>query len=123
MWRSRLAGAAFSPIRRVIVEGSSMEPTLAPGDRLLVVPLMRPRAGDIVAVTDPRDTKRLLVKRVVTVDHLEKAISIEGDNVAASTDSRLFGPVPWTEVLGRVVYRYAPSGRSGPIRRKVGRPL
>ena len=100
-----------------------MEPTLVPGDRLLVVALARPRAGDIVAVTDPRDSRRLLVKRVVTVDYLEKAISIEGDNGAASTDSRLFGPVAWGDILGRVVYRYAPSGRSGPIRRKVDRPL
>jgi nickel-type superoxide dismutase maturation protease len=119
MSRSRLASLA---IRRVIVEGSSMEPTLAPGDRLLVVALLRPRAGDIVAVTDPRDRQRLLVKRVVTVDYLEKAISIEGDNGAASTDSRLFGPVAWGDVLGRAVYRYTPSVRSGRIRRKVGRP-
>src|SRR5579872_7127102 len=34
--------------RRVVVEGRSMEPTLAPGDRLLVTRTTHPRAGDVV---------------------------------------------------------------------------
>lgn len=49
------------------VEGRSMEPTLAAGDRLLVRPV-RPFAlakGDVVILPDPRAPGRATVKRVV----------------------------------------------------------
>jgi nickel-type superoxide dismutase maturation protease len=101
--------------RRVIVEGSSMEPTLVAGDRLLFSPLRRPRRGDIVAVPDPRQPRRLLVKRVTAVDDGQGLISVRGDNPDASTDSRDFGPVERRRVLGRAVYRYAPIERAGPF--------
>jgi nickel-type superoxide dismutase maturation protease len=100
--------------RRVVVEGRSMEPTLAPGDRLLVVRAPRLHAQDVVAVRDPTDSKRVLVKRIGAV--LEDGIVLRGDNPGASTDSRSFGPVPRTAVLGRVVRIYAPSWRAGPVR-------
>jgi nickel-type superoxide dismutase maturation protease len=100
---------------RVIVEGSSMEPTLRAGDRLLLVPAVRLRPGHIVAVTDPRDADHLLVKRVKSIDRVQHFVMVEGDNPDKSTDSRVFGPVEWRAVRGRVVYRYAPSARSGPI--------
>jgi nickel-type superoxide dismutase maturation protease len=99
--------------RRVAVEGSSMEPTLTNGDRLVVVRRLVPRVGDIVAVGDPRRPGRLLVKRVVSIDGT--AIVIEGDNARSSTDSRAFGPVDRRAVVGRAVYRYAPPGRAGPL--------
>ncbi len=100
--------------RRVVVEGRSMEPTLAPGDRLLVVRARSLHAGDVVAVRDPRDPKRVLVKRIGAV--LDDGIVVRGDNPGASTDSRSFGPVPSSAVLGRVVRCYAPSWRAGPVR-------
>jgi nickel-type superoxide dismutase maturation protease len=100
--------------RRVVVEGRSMEPTLAPGDRLLVARTRAPRAGDVVAVRDPRDARRVLVKRVSAV--LDDEIVLRGDNPSASTDSRTFGPVPASAVLGRVLRCYAPSWRAGPVR-------
>jgi nickel-type superoxide dismutase maturation protease len=112
-----LAGAIlfvrFRP-RRVVVEGRSMEPTLAPGDRLLVVGTPRVRPGDVVAVRDPRQGGRVLVKRVGAV--LGDEVVLRGDNEAASTDSREFGPVPAGAVLGRVVRCYAPPWRAGPVR-------
>ena len=43
-------------------------------------------------------------------------IVVRGDNPEASTDSRSFGPVPTSAVLGRVARRYAPSWRAGPVR-------
>src|SRR5205807_5623378 len=52
------------PVRRVAVQGDSMRPALEPGDRLLVLRLLRPRPGDVVAVVDPRDGERVMVKRV-----------------------------------------------------------
>jgi nickel-type superoxide dismutase maturation protease len=108
-----MTAAAVLRLRRVTVEGSSMEPTLVPGDRLLVVPAFSPRPGHIVAVLDPHDQDRLLVKRVASVDRRQGVISVEGDNRDVSTDSRAFGPMPRTAVVGRAVYRYAPAARSG----------
>jgi nickel-type superoxide dismutase maturation protease len=99
--------------RRVVVDGPSMEPTLRRGDRLVVVRRMRLRAGDVVAVRDPGHAPRLLVKRVVARSGDE--VVVAGDNPALSTDSRTFGPVPRRAVVGRVVYRYGPPGRTGPV--------
>jgi len=101
------------PLRRVRVEGPSMLPTLAPGDRLLVVRTRRPRVGDIVAVPDPRQPGRLLVKRVAA--RRQGLLELRGDNPAASTDSRDFGALAPDAVWGRVVRRYAPAGRAGPL--------
>ncbi|HVA02401.1 MAG TPA: nickel-type superoxide dismutase maturation protease [Acidimicrobiales bacterium] len=109
---SAIAFAVVRP-RRVVVEGMSMEPTLAPGDRVLVVRARRLHADDVVAVEDPRDPRRLLVKRIGAV--LENEIVVRGDNPQASTDSRAFGPVPTSSVLGRVVRCYSPSWRAGPV--------
>jgi nickel-type superoxide dismutase maturation protease len=109
------AAIALRVVRRVEVTGASMRPTLEPGDRLLVVAWRRVRAGDLVALADPRQPARTLVKRVGRVD--EANMTVLGDDPAASTDSRSFGPVPRRTVLGRAVYRYAPSGRAGLIKR------
>jgi nickel-type superoxide dismutase maturation protease len=111
-----VAGAVVTTMarpRRVAVEGASMEPTLTSGDRLLVLRRRRPRVGDIVAVDDPRGGRRLLVKRVVSVAGDE--VMVEGDNPPSSTDSRVFGPVDRREIAGRVVYRYFPPERAGPL--------
>jgi signal peptidase I len=48
----------------VLVRGGSMRPTLEPGQRIAVAPLVRPpRRGDLVVVSRPRDLE--VVKRVV----------------------------------------------------------
>ena len=47
--------------------------------------------GDLVLVPDPREPSRLLVKRVGEVHGDE--LFVVGDEAAASTDSRAFGPV------------------------------
>ena len=47
-----------------------MLPDLAAGDRLLVRRTQRPRRGDVVALRDPRDTGRVLVKRVAELNDL-----------------------------------------------------
>jgi len=106
-------------LRRVEVTGGSMAPALLPGDRLLVRnrPTRRtwsPAVGDVVAVCDPREPGRILVKRVAAVDRAARTLDIRGDDPGASTDSRHFGPVPVASVLGRAVYRYAPVERTGP---------
>jgi len=97
-----------------------MTPTLAPGDRLLVMRLGvmrlgRPRRGDLVAVTDPDEPARLLVKRVAAVE--PAGLELRGDNESASRDSREFGAVSDARVVGRVVYRYFPPSRAGRLSR------
>ena len=86
-------------------------PAFQPGDRLLLGPALRVRTGQVVAVTDPRDPGRLLVKRVHAVTRW--SVEVRGDNEAASTDSRQFGPLPRSQLAGRVIYRYGPAGRIG----------
>jgi signal peptidase I len=88
-----------------------MVPTLQPGDRLLLRRAGRLRRGDIVALRDPRDDLRIMIKRVRAVT--PAGIDVRGDNPSRSTDSRTFGPVAPAAVLGRAWYRYAPRGRTG----------
>ena len=94
------------------VRGSSMSPTLLPGDRLVAV-RARPRAGSVVLATDPRDTRRELIKRVARIG--PSGIELRGDNPAASTDARTFGTVPLDVVEWRAILRYWPAGRIGRI--------
>ncbi len=85
-----------------------MEPTFVAGDRLLVFTRGRkPRAGDVVIFVDPRlDSAGIeMVKRVTEV-HADGSVDVAGDNPAASTDSRTFGPVPAKNLRGRVLRKY-----------------
>lgn len=98
-------------VKRVVVAGDSMFPAFLPGDRLVACRGVPLRAGRVVALRDPRDGSRLLVKRIAAVS--EAGLDVRGDNTAASTDSRTFGPVPADRIVGTVVYRYAPAWRVG----------
>jgi signal peptidase I len=91
---------------RVVIEGTSMTPTYRPGDRLLLMRRLRPlRPGDVVALDDPLGSGRRLVKRVFAIRG--DGVELRGDNPAASTDSRTFGPIPLAHVSHVVVRRYA----------------
>ncbi|MFP5326973.1 MAG: S26 family signal peptidase, partial [Acidimicrobiia bacterium] len=95
-----------------------MRPALEPGDRLLVRPrrVRTYRPGEVVAVRDPRDSERVLVKRVILVEP-DRSLIVLGDNRDSSSDSLTFGPVPRSHVLGRVVFRYHPAASSPWVRR------
>ena len=88
-----------------------MLPTLQSGDRLLVLRDGRARVGDVVALPDPRAPSRTLVKRVAARG--AGGITVLGDNPAASTDSRVLGPLAPATIRGRAVYRYFPDSRRG----------
>jgi len=79
-----------------------MEPTYVPGERLTAIrPWRRVRVGDVVVVRDPRDPARWLLKRCVARNG--SRLDLRGDNPAASTDSRDFGPVPSSDVAWLVL--------------------
>jgi signal peptidase I len=134
---------------RVVVEDTSMEPALAPGDRLWVDRSSRttvPAVGVVVVLPDPGHSARWLVKRVAAVgpaavyvrrsgvevrptdhsapppdDAIDRAelapghLYVLSDGGSGGRDSRTFGPVPSTSILGVVWWRYAPGDRVGPI--------
>ena len=92
---------------RVLVSGASMQPALREGDMLLVSYGGRVRAADVVVVVLP--DRPLAVKRAVFRG--PQGWWVEGDNAAASTDSRELGFLPVEAVLGRAVLRYWPRPR------------
>jgi nickel-type superoxide dismutase maturation protease len=109
-----VVAVARAGFRRVQVEGASMLPALAQGDRLVVIRTGSPLVGDVVALHDPVEPARLLVKRVVAV--LPAGLEVRGDNQAASRDSRTFGLVAPSRLIGKAVYRYFPPARAGFLR-------
>jgi nickel-type superoxide dismutase maturation protease len=93
-----------------------MVPALLPEDRVVVLGGLGPlrpsvRVGDLVALADPRAPDRMMIKRVAAVEG--DRLVVRGDNEAASTDSRHFGPVYADAIRGRVIYRYHPQARRG----------
>lgn len=88
-----------------------MQPTLQPGDHVLVIRWLRPRVGDVVALRDPRYGKRLLLKRVAART-ADGKYEVRADNPNVGEDSRHFGVVSRSLIVGRVVWRYHPGQAS-----------
>lgn len=83
-----------------VVEGLSMVPSYAPGERLIVRYGASFEVGDVVLV----DFKnRIDIKRVKSISGDQ--VFIEGDNDSVSVDSRQYGPVKNSRVIAKVVYR------------------
>lgn len=112
-----LAARAARPFR-VEVAGSSMLPTLRPGDWLVATRARRLRRGDVVVLAHPSGGLDL-VKRVhgVPGDLVDgytlgpDQYLVVGDHRDASTDGRSFGPVALQAVEGVVRLRYWPRPR------------
>ena len=103
-WLSKLL-----PFRRYEIVGESMLPDVAPGERVVVSKiaywLRKPSRGDLVVLRDPRDQRRLLLKRL-DAPAGERSWNVLGTNANASTDSRTFGPVGRELFVGKVLLRY-----------------
>ncbi len=125
--------------RRFRIVDRSMEPSLCPGDRVLVDPKAfeerPPRPGEIVVADDPEAPGRWLVKRVRGVGPIEIRVPVEGldrpsewpslalpdgtvyliSDHPSGRDSRRFGPVPLRALRGLVWYRTGPQGVRGSL--------
>jgi mitochondrial inner membrane protease subunit 1 len=47
---------------------------------------------------------------------------VVGDNMAASRDSRMFGPVPMALIQGKITYKILPFSERGPLQNNM-RPI
>ena len=90
-----------------------MVPAYRPGDRLAVNKLAyvarAPRVGDVVVLRDPQMPSRYLLKRVAGVSPeagSSRRYEVLGDNAPYSRDSRAFGQVRHSAIIGKVWFKY-----------------
>jgi signal peptidase I len=118
-----------------------MVPAILPGDWLVVNPLVAawPKPGTVVVFHEPL-SETLAIKRVAarTGDRVQFAggyltlgpgeawLTADADEKAAASvgsgppvDSRRFGPVDVDDLIGSVLFRYAPLRRFGRIPRRA----
>jgi signal peptidase I len=150
----------FTHILSPNVSGTSMKPTLIPGDRLLVRRSKKyiPKRGDIIAFKSLQKPDVSYIKRIAALpgetleikdeilyingqkvqqpalqnikypsrDYIgkegkpykvpENQIFVIGDNSANSYDSRDFGAIHLSDVIGKAYKIYWPLSRRGPIK-------
>lgn len=103
-------------VRLVYVMGSSMTPTLSANSFHLTTPVFHPQVGDIVVFKLPTDGRTYYIKRIVAgpgdvvVSPNEMMILGDneyymlGDNFWDSNDSRDFGPIDGTDIVGKLFF-------------------
>jgi len=86
------------PLAIYQVKGHSMEPTLYSGQRVVISRLGKGRPGNLVIFKKNAQT---MVKRIEKIegDH----VMVRGDH-PDSTDSRSFGSVRRSQILGKVLF-------------------
>lgn len=96
----------LSPIYKYQIKGNSMVPIFRNNDIILINRLAyvfkKPKENDVIVLRDPRNGREIL-KRIVKVN--DSAYFVEGDNKKESTDSRKFGPVKKSAIIGQLVMR------------------
>lgn len=122
------AGVAWACLRfrpaRVAIEGSSMLPTLFPGDWTIAIEPASYRRGQVVLVEHPGRPGYEIVKRITAGpgDDVDgRALGpdewwVQGDHEPSSTDSRHFGPVGGDALKARVLLIYWPKDRRRVLR-------
>ena len=81
------------------VDGESMAPALRSGQMLIGNSVSKPRIGDVVVA---QYNDREIIKRVMKISN--EQIWLEGDNKTHSTDSRNFGWISKSDILGVMKY-------------------
>jgi signal peptidase I len=93
-------------LRLIRVRGESMPPLLEEGDLILVLDwywlMGRLRPGDLVVFQQP--IYGTLVKQVERLIPQTAQLIVRGTR-PVSVDSQEFGPIPFSSVLGKVVWR------------------
>lgn len=89
-----------------------MEPAYRAGDRLLVNRLAYatspPQVGDVIVLRDPEHRSRLLLKRVAEPwsERPGSRVFVLGDNAGQSRDSRHFGAIKRSLIIGKAWRKY-----------------
>ena len=91
-------------IRRFKIADRSMLPNFKEGDFILAEKFSylfsKPKENDVIVLKHPHNSKFLL-KRISKA--INGAVFVEGDNKTESEDSRQFGPVSKSHVVGKVL--------------------
>ncbi|KAE8671065.1 SAP-like protein BP-73-like [Hibiscus syriacus] len=110
-------------------KGEAMAPTIGEqGGTLLVRKIQstdpnRIFVGDVIVVKDPENSDNYLVRRLaategyetVSKDEKDEPFVLEKDQCWDAKDSRVFGPVPMTDIVGRVIYCLRTAVDHGPL--------
>ena len=105
--------SVFSIFGRVIVEGTSMQPTYNPQDWLLIrygrFGKKRPlfRLGDVVVIEREQQPGIFYIKRISEIQKKssgQESYFVRSDNDSA-TDSRTWGYLSKDEIVGKVITR------------------
>jgi nickel-type superoxide dismutase maturation protease len=95
--------------KRLRVAGRSMLPLLQPGDEILFNPLAyqksSPQLGDVIVTMHPLQIDLTIVKRI-TLIYSCGSYFVTGDNLEASTDSRHWGTIKSTDIIGKVTSQF-----------------
>ena len=88
---------------KAMVRGFSMVPALGDRDKVLIRPGASYKVGDVIVF---RHQDRFDIKRVQSIS--DEGVFVVGDNEVASLDSRKFGHINPTDVVGKAVFRVEP---------------
>ena len=107
-----------------VVSGASMEPSFFHGDYLIIDEISyqfrEPERDEVVVFRYPDDPSKFFIKRVAalpgeTVETIRDRITlgdteyfVVGDNRGASSDSRVWGPLDRSLIVGRALVRLWP---------------
>jgi signal peptidase I len=105
--------SGFGIFGRVVVQGTSMEPTFQPNDWLLVryrfsgSKQLTLRIGDVVVIEREQQPGILYIKRIAKIESDgsgQESYFVESDN-KSGTDSRTWGYLSKGELIGKVITR------------------
>jgi nickel-type superoxide dismutase maturation protease len=88
----------------VLVSGDSMLPTIRDGESVRVdlqaYTTSQPRVDEVVLVRHPFVKDMRMIKRITAIENGRYVV--RGDNARESTDSRSFGSLAISQILGRI---------------------